>query len=630
MCLMVIFLFPLFFSSPPIALAATEVGGPIISDTTWTLADSPYIAVASVEVWEGVTLTIEPGVTVKFDPGYSLQVNGELIAKGTYSQPITFTSNLDSPAPDDWGHIEFTDTAIPTTTDAEGNYISGSILQYCVVEYGGATVYTSAIIAHSLLIDHCAVRYNDSRGIYDPGTAVLPSWIRNNTIIDNQALDDGGGIYCEYCTIENNTVIHNSSDRFGGGIYTENSTVRNNQVKNNSGGNGGGIYGLYVNITNNEVSDNSGSWGSGIYVWSDSVVSDNIVSGNTGTYGINAGDGSNISGNRVSDNEGGIHAMASIIANNTVVDNTAAEDGGGIYAYEGSEVNNNVVIGNSVGIGRDGGGIFAEDSILAGNIVSLNSAGIYFGNGGGIYAYNSSVLTNTITHNIVNGTGQGAGMYFMSGSTAKYITGNTIIGNTVEESESSTDGGLAIYSYYGLAQVHENTFYGNYPYDVVILSSSDISGTNNYWGTVESVDILEQVYDWYDDSSRGKFLFVPYLQEPSPEAPFPPPLGLSAQFDQLSVTLTWEALPGFETGWGYKVYYDSDEPLPPFEGADLVEGSSPIDSGSLTASTLSGLDPLKDYYFTVTAYDTQGHESWYAGLIHKIGGYWRFLPMISK
>ena len=155
-------LVPMVLTNVPIVKADTNVGGPIISDTTWTLANSPYIAVASVEVWEGVTLTIEPGVTVKFDSGKKLQVNGELIAQGTAGNLITFTSNQADPVAGDWGNIEFTETAITTTMDAEGNYVNGSVLQYCVVEYAGYDVKyyptNSAILAHSLLIDHCTVR----------------------------------------------------------------------------------------------------------------------------------------------------------------------------------------------------------------------------------------------------------------------------------------------------------------------------------------------------------------------------------------------------------------------------------------------------------------------------------------
>jgi len=191
---------PLLVTVGPLAPTDTEVGGPIISDTTWTAVNSPYIAVESVEVWEGVTLIIEPGVTVKFDSHKKLQVNGELIARGTGSSPIIFTSNQPAPAPGDWGNIEFTSTAITTTMDADGSYIGGSILRYCVVEYAGYDA-SSAIEAHSLLIDHCTVRDNDARGIRNSGTQSTLSRITNNYVSENSNSSgqfSGGGIYAEY------------------------------------------------------------------------------------------------------------------------------------------------------------------------------------------------------------------------------------------------------------------------------------------------------------------------------------------------------------------------------------------------------------------------------------------------
>ena len=61
------------------ALAAsrsTEVGGDIDDDTNWSLANSPYIVTENVRVLSGATLTIEPGVVVKFDPGKKLRIAG--------------------------------------------------------------------------------------------------------------------------------------------------------------------------------------------------------------------------------------------------------------------------------------------------------------------------------------------------------------------------------------------------------------------------------------------------------------------------------------------------------------------------------------------------------------------------
>src|SRR5438105_1208387 len=103
------------------ARAVTNVSGMINQDTTWSLANSPYVVTGSVTVAAGVTLTIEAGVVVKF-PGTSLYVDGTLLAQGTTSQPIVLTSYKDdlyvgdtngdgtasSAAPGDlvWGDLE--------------------------------------------------------------------------------------------------------------------------------------------------------------------------------------------------------------------------------------------------------------------------------------------------------------------------------------------------------------------------------------------------------------------------------------------------------------------------------------------------------------------------------------------
>src|SRR5256885_12199437 len=78
--------------------AQTNVSGGIYTNTTWTLANSPYIVVDTIVVFPGVTLTIEPGVTVKFADGKYLEVRqGSLIAAGTATDSITITSNSFSP-----------------------------------------------------------------------------------------------------------------------------------------------------------------------------------------------------------------------------------------------------------------------------------------------------------------------------------------------------------------------------------------------------------------------------------------------------------------------------------------------------------------------------------------------------
>jgi len=72
----------LVFSFPAMA---TDVGGIIDSDTTWDLAGSPYNITSDVQIAEGVTLTVDPGVVVS---GGIIKVWGVLNAIGTDSLNI--------------------------------------------------------------------------------------------------------------------------------------------------------------------------------------------------------------------------------------------------------------------------------------------------------------------------------------------------------------------------------------------------------------------------------------------------------------------------------------------------------------------------------------------------------------
>jgi len=462
----------------PAVAADTPVGGPIISDTTWTLANSPYIVTENVTVTVGVTLTIQAGVVVKFDTNKLLQVDDTLVARGTAANPITFTSSQASPQKSDWGGIKFTDSSVDATFDGVGNYTGGCILEYCTVQYGGSgvrgVIWTDSA---SPLIDHCAVRHNGSSGVRAVGTSGTPVVIRYNTVSDNSPWDYGGGIYAELSTVTGNTVSGNSTNWYGGGIYASGSTVTGNTVSGNSAHHGGG----------------------GICAV-DSTVTGNTVSGNSATGDICYG--------------GGIYAAFSMVTGNTVSGNSTNWYGGGIYAVW-SKVTGNIVSGNSANL--YGGGIYASGSTVTGNTVSGNSTS---DSGGGIYAThhfqrpydNSTVISNTVTANSVPATGQGSGLYYHTYGSPNFLY-NTIVGNTAP---AGIIGGVAIE---GTPQFHHNNLYGNSPYDVAVVTSSDVSGTNNYWGITATAVISAHIYDWYDDSSRGRLLFTPYLQDPDPNAP---------------------------------------------------------------------------------------------------------------
>src|SRR3990172_352821 len=67
-----------------VAHGQTNVSGGIFSNTTWTKVNSPYIVIDTVVVFPGVTLTIQPGVTVKFANNKRIEIRqAKIIAVGT-------------------------------------------------------------------------------------------------------------------------------------------------------------------------------------------------------------------------------------------------------------------------------------------------------------------------------------------------------------------------------------------------------------------------------------------------------------------------------------------------------------------------------------------------------------------
>lgn len=99
---------------------ALDVSGPIVSNTTWAIADSPINVVADVEVGAGAQLTIEPGVQVRFAAQTLLTLqHGSIRAVGSASVPIIFDSALANPAAGDWGPIRIEDDSLDATTTCD-------------------------------------------------------------------------------------------------------------------------------------------------------------------------------------------------------------------------------------------------------------------------------------------------------------------------------------------------------------------------------------------------------------------------------------------------------------------------------------------------------------------------------
>ncbi len=81
------------------------------------------------------------------------------------------------------------------------------------------------------------------------------------------------------------------------------------------------------------------------------------------------------------------------------------------------------------------------------------------------------------------------------------------------------------------------------------------------------------------------------------------------------VNLTWDPSPS-DNIRGYKVYYSQKNiNTLPLDGYESSDGQSPIDVQDNLSTTVHGLADDGIYYFSVTAYDSEGNESTYSNIV---------------
>jgi parallel beta-helix repeat protein len=126
---------------------------PIQKDSFLILAYSPYVVEREVLIDGGATLFIQPGVTLKFNPGASMIVkNGGIDARGTSDGAITFTSSSSSPAPG----------AYPAAIRFAKETGVASFFRYCIIEFAE----TGMEVAYgSPQIDRCLIARSAQAGI---------------------------------------------------------------------------------------------------------------------------------------------------------------------------------------------------------------------------------------------------------------------------------------------------------------------------------------------------------------------------------------------------------------------------------------------------------------------------------
>jgi hypothetical protein len=174
-------------------------GGTLDVDGTLDVTDMTYYIIDSITIAMGKTLTVSPGVVVKFGNARSIIVGGALRILGTAIDPVYFTSYRDdtiggdtngdgasSGVRGDWHTIRFEDTSDDLTSLIDHGVMryggdSASYNRYGVITLRGA----SPVIQNSLITDsqYCAI------------TADLYSY---PTLVDNTFGNNANNGYCLY------------------------------------------------------------------------------------------------------------------------------------------------------------------------------------------------------------------------------------------------------------------------------------------------------------------------------------------------------------------------------------------------------------------------------------------------
>lgn len=275
--------------------AATIVSGIIATNTTWTLANSPYIVKGGLSVDSGVTLTIQPGVVVKVDSTMPFYIDGRLIAEGTITDSITFTSNSINPQLNPWPGLSF---RIKARNDT-------SSFKYCKIEYAATGIYnagTSTLVYNSVIrycsnaaiylttpslptncynvVNKCLITENE-KGVWDSQNTPIPGLLTENDITYN--------VLGYFAQSSNNGMVTTNNNFFynGTGVSLQGGNVRGlrfNNFKGNSSMALAVVAGtIYTQVSNNLfIYNDIALWLSD--VMTASVTNNTIAYNNQGIY----------------------------------------------------------------------------------------------------------------------------------------------------------------------------------------------------------------------------------------------------------------------------------------------------------------------------------------------------------
>lgn len=205
------------------------------------VAPGEHVQDAEIIIPPKVTLKLNPEVVLKFakvDPLIGITVNGTLIAEGTESEKIVFTSSGEEPVAGDWKGISF-------GTTAKDSKIDNCIIEYARVGINVAWTTITEEQACPLTITNNTLKEISNRGVQ------LAGW------------NSGSGVPRDYKPISDIVISGNTFVDVGKGttgdpmaIYT--ASVKNVNISNNTFQGGEGTYLAYLGIAfDNYVFENN-------------------------------------------------------------------------------------------------------------------------------------------------------------------------------------------------------------------------------------------------------------------------------------------------------------------------------------------------------------------------------------
>ncbi len=330
----------------------------------------------------GNTLTIEPGVIVKFTQNQGLNVDGTLIAQGTSASKITFTSWHDSTV---GGKTDaLTDNSAPSIGDWENVYVNSSnatnlLLNYCVFKYGGDYPADGILdirnVSLSNSIMNVLAMHSRYSGIFLYNSVATFDTVESDSNNYNgiRIRGNSSDVRVRYGTFLSNGLDGGSSS-FAGLTADNGSGFREISNSTISSNDGAGIYSNFANIPQTFVDNTiSGNAGDGIFTVMRNDAVDSLLS---------------ITGNTIENNTTeGIVSSRAIIKQNTIQGNRypiavtgqvslagSSTENGNVYGdnlIENNQYNNAVGIRGDVDVDGLLGGSF-PDSVSSNTYVVIN------------------------------------------------------------------------------------------------------------------------------------------------------------------------------------------------------------------------------------------------------------------